>query len=97
MTSSQIIPAEDWPPYRLLWSRLLVLARDPETGTPTPWTHGMRRNPLKTLAVLLGLLLVVILWNGRRFWPVLVGFLLGALAGHVFWALLLGGPFLVGA
>lgn len=86
--TSKIVPSEDWPPYRLLWSRLLVLARDPQTGEPTPWTHGMRRHPLATLGVILGLLLVVGLWWARRFWPVLVSFFLGALAGHVFWTLL---------
>lgn len=77
------MPSEEWGPYRWLWQHVR-LARDPETGEPTPYTHGMRRNPKTTLALML-LGLVVLAWWARRFWPTLLAFLLGALAGHVFW------------
>jgi len=81
---SKIVPSEDWPPYRWLWTHV-KLARDPETGEPTPYTHGMRRNPVKTVATIVAVLTVVVLWNARRFWPVIVSFATGLLAGHVFW------------
>lgn len=80
---SSLVPSEDWPPYRWLWTHVR-LARDPETGEPTPYTHGMRRHPAATL-VALGLVVVVAAWWARRFWPVLLSFAAGALVGHVFW------------
>ena len=81
---STIVPSEDWPPYRWLWKNV-KLARDPDTGEPTPYTHGMRRHPLIFLTTVVAVLAVVLLWNARRFWPVLVSFLAGLLTGHVFW------------
>lgn len=80
---SSIVPSETWPPYRWLWTHV-VLARDPVTREPTPYTHGMRRNPLATLGVLL-FVVVLLAWWARRFWPIVLSFLAGALAGHVFW------------
>jgi hypothetical protein len=79
-----IIPAEDWPPYRWLWTHL-VLARDPDTGEATPYTHGMRRHALATAAALLLLLGVIVAWQTRSRWRAVLAFGLGALSGHVFW------------
>lgn len=81
---SALMPSEEWPPYRWLW-RTVVLARDPRTGEPTPYTHGMRRHPAATLAAMGAVLLVALLWNGRAHWRILAAFAVGALAGHVFW------------
>jgi len=81
--TSGLVPSEDWPPYRWLWTNLR-LARDPATGEPTPYTHGMRRHPATTIVVL-ALVVVVAAWWARRFWPVLLSFSAGLLAGHVFW------------
>jgi len=80
---SKIVPSEDWPPYRWLWTHV-VLARNFD-GSPSPYTHGMRRNPVKTIASIVAVLVLVVLWNARRFWPVIVSFATGLLAGHVFW------------
>lgn len=82
MTS--LLPSEEWPPYRWLWTHL-ALARDPATGEPTPWTHGLRRR----WRVWLPLFLVALGWlvfGGRgSWWRVLLAFGLGALAGHAWW------------
>lgn len=79
-----LLPSEEWGPYKALWSRHLILARD-EHGNPTPWTHGVRRN--KTLWV--PVFLVVVAWlvlGSRESWRrVLLAFGLGFLAGHFFW------------
>lgn len=84
MKPSKIIPAEDWPPYRWLWTRV-VLARDPNTGEATPYTHGFRRNT-KTWLPVFALFLAWNLWGARAsWWRVLLAFLLGALAGHLWW------------
>lgn len=85
-----VIPAEDWPPYRWLWTHL-VLARDPETGEPTPYTHGVRRNTAVWLPILILLVVLVIVWlASRRFervpvWALVVLVALGLLAGHFWW------------
>ncbi len=81
---SVIIPAEDWPPYRWLWTHV-PLARHPDTGEPTPWTHGFRRNTKAWLPVF-GVVLVWLTWGGRpAWWRTLLGFGLGFLAGHIWW------------
>lgn len=79
---SSVVPSEDWPPYRWLWTHV-VLARNYD-GSPSPYTHGMRRHP-KTTLVVLALVVVFAAWWARRFWPTLLSFSAGALAGHVFW------------
>jgi len=81
--SSSLIPAEDWPPYRWLWTNI-PLSRDDE-GNPRPFTHGMRAN-WQTFAVVVVLILVLAVWWARSLWPVIAAFLVGALAGHVLWA-----------
>lgn len=81
--SSSLMPSEEWPPYRWVWSHL-VLGRN-ERGEPIPYTHVMRRNPKVVLPAMLGLLAVFLLWSGRKWWPTLLAFSLGALAGHVWW------------
>ena len=80
-----LVPSEEWPPYRWLWTTV-VLARDPVTREPTPYTHGMRRNPLATAATMLVVLLGT-LRVAERFpkTSACCSFALGALAGHVFW------------
>lgn len=78
-----LVPSENWPPYRWLWTRL-VLARDPESGEATPYTHGMRRHPLAFFSVI-ALVLVVVAWNARARWRILAAFGAGLLTGHVAW------------
>lgn len=83
--SSSVIPAEDWPPYKWLWTTV-VLSRDDE-GEPRPYTHGMRANWQTFLAVVLVVLLIAA-WNAKRhpLWALLVVGLAMFLTGHVLWA-----------
>ncbi len=73
--AAEIMPSENWPPYGWLWERI----------GGRPWTHIMRDNPKAYLAVLLPVILVIVAWNARRFWPIFVSFVLGFLTGHVWW------------
>lgn len=89
--SSSVIPAEDWPPYRWLWTNV-VLARDPETGEPTPYTHGVRRNTVVWLPLFV-LVALRLAWDdearltklGGPDWRSILALALGLLAGHFWW------------
>jgi len=84
VTRGRVIPAEDWPPYRWLWATV-VLARDPETGQPTPYTHGVRRHP-KVWIPVCAVVLAWLVWSaGRSWWRSLLAFAAGILAGHFWW------------
>lgn len=85
MPTSSIIPAEDWPPYKWLWSNL-ALSRD-EEGNPRPYTHGMRANWQAFVVVTL-LVVLIAAWNVKRhpYWALAVVGLALLLAGHVLWA-----------
>jgi len=54
-----------------------------------PWTYIVRdeqkRAPLMFLLIFLGLGILVAKTAGRNWWQILVGFLLGILAGHFWW------------
>lgn len=83
------MPSEDWPPYRWLWTHV-VLARDPDTGEPTPYTHGVRRNTTVWLPIFI-LSAVALVWRtdtsrwGRPDWRSICCLGLGFLAGHFWW------------
>ena len=78
------MPSELWGPYHWVWSRFGF--HNPKTGFREPFTWTSRRNWKITLALVVALLVVFIVWNTWRFWPVILSFVLGAFAGHVFWA-----------
>lgn len=71
----KIIPSEDWPPYKWLWTRF----------GGRPWTHIMRDNPKSFLAVFIPVVLLLLFWNGWKYWKTLLIFAVGFLTGHVWW------------
>ena len=54
-----------------------------------PWTHIIRDEqksaPLLFLLIFLGLGILVARAAGRYWWQVVIGFLAGVLAGHIWW------------
>lgn len=83
------MPSEEWPPYKWVWSHL-VLARDPVTGEPTPYTHGVRRNKSVWVPIFLVLAVLLVVYGSTRrtrvhVWVLLVLLVLGFLGGHFFW------------
>lgn len=73
--ASTLIPSENWPPYRWLWERI----------GGRPWTHIMRDRPRTYAGFALPFLALLVLWNRRRWLPLLIGFAAGFLTGHVWW------------
>lgn len=85
MPPSGVIPAEDWPPYRWVWTRFGPT--NPETGERHPFTHGARWSPLGWVLFML-LVMGWLVWGARgSWWRVLLAFALGFLAGHFWWVL----------
>ena len=80
---SSLVPSENWPPYRWLWTHL-VLARNYD-GSPAPYTHGVRRNKAIWVPIFAALLVVMLVQASSRWWRVLLAAALGFLAGHFFW------------
>ncbi|MBI4236462.1 MAG: hypothetical protein HY688_03795 [Chloroflexi bacterium] len=65
--------------YEKLWRRI----------GGRPWTHivrdEQRKDPLLFLLIFLGLGILLVKIAGKHWWQVLLGFLLGILAGHFWW------------
>lgn len=71
----EVIPSEEWPPYKWLWSRI----------GGRPWTHIMRDHPSLVVPVAVAMLVLACAWAGWHWWKVLLSFFLGMVTGHVFW------------